>query len=83
MNDVREYGSPPYGTAEKAPITSIIMYMGWNVEASLKALKDNQIEITSPRQPVCDILLQNNISMGYLLDVMSTASLSCSSGKIY
>jgi len=79
MEDVREYGSPPYGSAGKAPIASIIMYMGWDVEVSLKVLKENQIKVSSPRQSVRDILLQNDISMGNLMDSLYNASISCSS----
>lgn len=69
---IQKYGSPPYGTSTAYPVTVIAGYMGWNPEAALKRLQENNIVVDSPQQPLMEVARNNRTTIGHLLDIMST-----------
>lgn len=71
---VRNIGTPPFGPAEDAPLESIIMYMGWDVDSSITALHDEELYIDSPKISLKRIAHDNNISTGIVIDIMKKAA---------
>ncbi|WP_155322420.1 hypothetical protein [Desulfosarcina ovata] len=72
MSSIKEYGSPPYGTASDYPVAFIAQYMGWNPEKSIDRLNRNDIAVQSPNQSLADLARTNQTTIGRLLDIMRT-----------
>lgn len=67
---VKQYGSPPYGSASAYPIKTIAGYMGWNAEAAMGRLDENRIQFTSPSQSLAEVAKINHTTIGRVLDIM-------------
>ncbi|MGD9161176.1 MAG: DUF4405 domain-containing protein [Desulfobacteraceae bacterium] len=67
---VRNYGTPPYGGAEKAPLKFIAGYMGWEPAKCIEALRKKGFIVQSPDQSIRSIGESNNLSTGAVLDNM-------------
>ncbi|GBC59672.1 RND transporter [Desulfonema ishimotonii] len=67
---VRTYGTPPYGQAERSSLESIAMYMCWDVEKSIAALRKKGIRVDSPGQSIKAISRNNRISTSAVLETM-------------
>ncbi len=81
MSSIQKYGSPPYGTAADYPVGKIVKYMGWNLNLSIKRLKENNITVMSPKQSLNDLATANHTTIGHLLDIMYTGKELLSENK--
>lgn len=72
MSSMKQYGSPPYGSAADYPAAGIARYMGWDPERSMAQLTRNHIAIQSPRQSLNELAKTNHTTIGNLLDIMRT-----------
>lgn len=71
---VRKYGTPPFGPAEKAPLRSIIMYMGWDVDESINALRREGFVVDPANHTLQQAAHINNISTADVLEIMKKAA---------
>lgn len=58
----RIYGSPPYGHAELSSLETFCKKMHLELEKSIEILAQNNINVTSKKQPLKDIAKANDIS---------------------
>jgi hypothetical protein len=67
---VRYYGTPPFGPAEDASIEEIVMYMGWDIETSINALRKEKLQINSSKETLKQIANDNGVSLGTIIEIM-------------
>lgn len=74
IDHVRKYRTPPFGPAEQAPLESIIMYMGWDIEQSINALQQENILLDVAKNSLQKTAQNNGISMSEVLEIMRKAA---------